>query len=55
MDGTKRFCIDFLNLNTETIKEEYPIPIVEETKDYLSLRNLICLVINQEVEEHFNK
>jgi hypothetical protein len=34
-DGTKRFCIDFRNLNTETIKDKYPIPIVDETKDYL--------------------
>ena len=34
-DGTKRFCIDFRNLNTETKKDKYPIPIVDETKDYL--------------------
>jgi hypothetical protein len=34
-DGTKRFCIDFRNLNTETTKDKYPIPIVDETKDYL--------------------
>jgi len=34
-DGTKRFCIDFRNLNTETEKDKYPIPIVDETKDYL--------------------
>ena len=34
-DGGKRFCIDFRNLNTETTKDKYPIPIVDETKDYL--------------------
>jgi hypothetical protein len=34
-DGTKRFCIDFRNLNTETIIDKYPMPIADKTKDYL--------------------
>ena len=34
-DGGKRYCIDFRDLNTETIKDKFPIPNIDETKDYL--------------------
>ena len=34
-DGGKRYCIDFCDLNTETIKDKFPIPNIDETKDYL--------------------
>ena len=36
-DGGKRYCIDFRDLNTETIKDKFPIPNIDETKDYLLL------------------
>jgi hypothetical protein len=34
-DGGKRYCIDFRDLNSETIKDKFPIPNIDETKDYL--------------------
>jgi hypothetical protein len=56
-DGTKHFCIDFLNFNTETIKDKYPIPIVDKRKDYLlgagyfSTLNLISSYWQIEIDE----
>ena len=32
-DGTKRFCIDFRSLNSNTIKDTYPFPNVEDLID----------------------
>ena len=34
-DGTDRFCVDYRKLNKETIKDNYPIPLIEETLDSL--------------------
>jgi hypothetical protein len=34
-DVGKRYCIDFRDLNTETIKDKFLIPNIDETKDYL--------------------
>ena len=35
-DGTWRLCIDYRQLNQLTIKERFPIPLVEELLDNLS-------------------
>jgi ribulose bisphosphate carboxylase small subunit len=34
-DGTWRFCLDYRHLNNITIKNKYPLPIVEELLDEL--------------------
>ena len=34
-DGSLRFCIDLRKLNTQTIKDAYGLPRIEETLDYL--------------------
>lgn len=35
-DGTWRFCVDYRQLNSLTIKHKYPVPVVEELIDELS-------------------
>lgn len=35
-DGTWRLCVDYRELNKHTIKEKFPIPIVEELIDELA-------------------
>ena len=35
-DGSNRFCVDFRKLNKITIKDNYPIPLIEETLDSLN-------------------
>jgi hypothetical protein len=32
-DGSNRFCVVYRKLNNITIKDNYPIPIIEETLD----------------------
>ena len=35
-DGSNRFCIDYRKLNQVTVKDNYPIPLIEETLDSLN-------------------
>ncbi len=34
-DGSNRFCIDYRKLNKITVKDNYPVPLIEETLDTL--------------------
>jgi hypothetical protein len=35
-DGSRRFCIDYRQLNAVTVKDRYPMPIVDELLDELA-------------------
>ena len=45
-DGTLRLCIDYRQLNTLTIKNKYPLPIIDDLFDQLKgasiFRRLTC-------------
>jgi hypothetical protein len=34
-NGTNRFCVEYRKLNKVTIKDNYPVPLIEETLDSL--------------------
>lgn len=35
-DGTQRFCVDYRQLNSVTIKDAYPLPRIDDSLDALS-------------------
>ena len=39
-DGTDRFCVDFRKLNAVTIKDNYPLPRIEDTM-YSKVRSIL--------------
>ena len=41
-DGTKRFCVDYRELNKHTIKDSFPLPRIDESIDYLAGAKYFC-------------
>jgi hypothetical protein len=42
-DGTLRICIDYHGLNDITVKNKYPLPIMDELVDQLQKVGAVCL------------
>jgi hypothetical protein len=60
-DGGLQFCVDYRNINSKTIKNLYPLPLIQETFDLLSgpriytkldVRGAYNLVRVKEGDEH---
>ena len=41
-DGSWRYCIDFRAVNKETLKDAYPLPLIEECMDSLAGKKYFC-------------
>ena len=41
-DGSWRYCIDFRAVNNETLKDAYPLPLIEECMDSLAGEKYLC-------------
>ena len=41
-DGWWRYCIDFKAVNNETLKDAYPLPVIEECMDSLAGKKYFC-------------
>ena len=41
-DGSWRYCIDFRALNTVTVKDAYPLPLIDDCLDSLSGKSVFC-------------
>lgn len=41
-DGTKRFCVDYRSLNSRTVKDEYPLPRIDDFFDRLGGASWFC-------------
>jgi hypothetical protein len=43
-DGGLRFCIDYPNINSKTVKNRYPLPLIKETLDLLAGARIYTLL-----------
>jgi hypothetical protein len=43
-DGTLRLCIDFRQLNKATVKNKYPLPIIDDLFDKLRGENIFSKI-----------
>jgi hypothetical protein len=43
-DGSERFCVDFRDVNSATVKDNYPMPLIQEKLDSLAGCNYFTLL-----------